>query len=40
MWWAKPSVGRREGQREWKALGVEGREAAWEQHEHLEAEKD
>lgn len=40
MWFAKSSVGRREGQGEWKGLRVEGREAAWEQHENLEAEMD
>lgn len=39
MWCAKP-VRRREGQSEWKGLGVEGREVAWEQYGHLEAEKE
>lgn len=37
MWCTKPVGG---GQREWKGRGLEGREVAWEQHGHLEAEKD
>lgn len=42
MWFAKPVSGARGGvwQREWKGQGLEGREVAWKQHGHLEAEKD